>query len=400
MMSPRSEMKRLQPQCQTQRSNEDQIRSPELPIFPKIKNQYGRELLNHARRWELFACRQSSTRAQLYFLHECLRQNILPNSVNYRPPLNHPTAWQIARGFGKQLIKLMITDAHNRMIKYQTNIDISKGACENTIDASAFAELNGAIQRRVNNMLKRRKEELMDKLTKLARSEEIPSNSTWVKNISQRQLSNEEHDVLVRGMNFNLGDAPKRHYLADLEYALKSTGINEEDQQTIRQTIIPNVARNRPMQALSVSEKKALRSLQEDENIIILPADKGRTTVVMDKPDYIEKAKILLNDTTTYRIQETDPTAKLIKEINKLLKALQSKSELTKEECKKMRPDESNIAQFYGLPKIHKAGIPLRPIVSLPGTPTYNLSKELWKRLKPPICNSDHSINYERLFLE
>ena len=42
MMSPRSEMKRLQPQCQTQRSNEDPIRSPELPIFPKIKKKFDR----------------------------------------------------------------------------------------------------------------------------------------------------------------------------------------------------------------------------------------------------------------------------------------------------------------------------------------------------------------------
>ena len=39
-------------------------------------------------------------------------------------------------------------------------------------------------------------------------------------------------------------------------------------------------------------------------------------------------------------------------------------------------------ARFYGLPKIHKANCPLRPIVSACGTSTYNLAKYLTKILK------------------
>ncbi|BHF70394.1 hypothetical protein SprV_0301344400 [Sparganum proliferum] len=39
------------------------------------------------------------------------------------------------------------------------------------------------------------------------------------------------------------------------------------------------------------------------------------------------------------------------------------------------------MARFYGLPKVHKQGLPLRPIVSLRGTPTFRLSKWLYQRL-------------------
>ena len=39
-------------------------------------------------------------------------------------------------------------------------------------------------------------------------------------------------------------------------------------------------------------------------------------------------------------------------------------------------------ARFYGLPKIHKANCPIRPIVSACGTSTYNLAKYLTKILK------------------
>ena len=90
----------------------------------------------------------------------------------------------------------------------------------------------------------------------------------------------------------------------------------------------------------------------------------------------------------------------MIKEINKNLKKLQEVNELTKSERWRMRADETTLAQFYGLPKIHKVGTPLRPIVFLPGTPTYNLSKELFKKLNPLIHNSPHSITNAIEFLQ
>ena len=42
---------------------------------------------------------------------------------------------------------------------------------------------------------------------------------------------------------------------------------------------------------------------------------------------------------------------------------------------------------------------PLRPIVSLPGSPTYNLSKYLSDILKPLINSSPHSVNNAKAFL-
>ena len=49
--------------------------------------------------------------------------------------------------------------------------------------------------------------------------------------------------------------------------------------------------------------------------------------------------------------------------------------------------------KFYGLPKIHKPGIPLRPIISSIGTVTYNTAKELARILKPLVGLSEHHIH-------
>ena len=47
---------------------------------------------------------------------------------------------------------------------------------------------------------------------------------------------------------------------------------------------------------------------------------------------------------------------------------------------------------FYGQPKIHKAGIPLRPIVSFVNSPTYAISGYLAKILSPVFGNTDYTV--------
>ena len=47
-----------------------------------------------------------------------------------------------------------------------------------------------------------------------------------------------------------------------------------------------------------VQNARREKALRNDPNIIILPADKGRTTAIMDKTDY---SKELLQDNKTYK---------------------------------------------------------------------------------------------------
>ena len=56
--------------------------------------------------------------------------------------------------------------------------------------------------------------------------------------------------------------------------------------------------------------------------------------------------------------------------------------------------------KFYGLPKVHKPGIPLRTIVSSTGTATYNTAKELSRILKPLVGISIHHVHNTRDFVE
>ena len=69
-------------------------------------------------------------------------------------------------------------------------------------------------------------------------------------------------------------------------------------------------------------EKRALDDLTKNKEVTIVPADKGRSVVVMDKDEYQDKVSVLLNDTNTY-LKITDkrssPTSSVEKDLNKLL---------------------------------------------------------------------------------
>ena len=55
---------------------------------------------------------------------------------------------------------------------------------------------------------------------------------------------------------------------------------------------------------------------------------------------------------------------------------------------------------MYGLPKVHKVGIPLKPIVSAIGSPTYQLAKELCCILSPIAGKSNSYIHNSSHFVE
>nr|VZI21810.1 unnamed protein product [Spirometra erinaceieuropaei] len=64
------------------------------------------------------------------------------------------------------------------------------------------------------------------------------------------------------------------------------------------------------------------------------------------------------------------------------------------------RPQDTTLVRFYGLPKVHKDGAPLGPIVSLEGTPTYGLAKWLFRCLKFLTAESDTTVSSSAEFLE
>ena len=111
----------------------------------------------------------------------------------------------------------------------------------------------------------------------------------------------------------------------------------------------------------------ALRNLKTNNKIMIMKEDKGIAMIVMDTCDYLAKMEEHLMLGGSYKKFNKGPSVRIIKEVKKsivdpMLTELEQKIKLT--------PKNMNIPRIYDLPKIHKDGIPFKPIVNTIGSTT------------------------------
>ena len=122
--------------------------------------------------------------------------------------------------------------------------------------------------------------------------------------------------------------------------------------------------------------------------------------VIMDQQDYTNKAQALLQDTNTYKVLPKDPTSQLKNKLITLLKDIKQTGGLTIQKYKQLYPTSAVPSKFYGLPKIHKIGTPLRPTVSSRGSITYGVAKELSHIIKPLVGQSPHHLKNTQHFIQ
>jgi hypothetical protein len=105
----------------------------------------------------------------------------------------------------------------------------------------------------------------------------------------------------------------------------------------------------------------------------------------MDRSLYVEKMNTILLDPTKFKKDErqVDDTKKTTAAISVLLKKLVSLNILTSAEYRRLSPTGAVIPRMYGLPKLHKDGVPLRPILSMTKSATEPVSRWLTEMLQP-----------------
>ena len=153
--------------------------------------------------------------------------------------------------------------------------------------------------------------------------------------------------------------------------------------------------------AKSHTSKRALSTLKrwlEENDIKAVPFDKGLGFCLMRTETYNKKLEELLDGpqfekVTTKRKNAIDPFIKESREFKEKLTKLHKDGKISQEILNKAQCKGGSPARIYGLAKIHKTAIPLRPILSMPGSiyhPLANLLLEWIKGLPSTQtdCNS------------
>jgi hypothetical protein len=94
-----------------------------------------------------------------------------------------------------------------------------------------------------------------------SRSYQHNHNNTdaWVKNISHKQLTDQQKQVLAKGFNYNAADAKKLDFIADLESALKGTELTDDAKNNIRHQVTTNLLHSKHPVDLTKQEREALK---------------------------------------------------------------------------------------------------------------------------------------------
>ena len=210
-------------------------------------------------------------------------------------------------------------------------------------------------------------------------------------NLSSRSLTEAEVSLLKKGLNFAVtpADIPATEVTAKVESAVRQ--LNEERADTARRAVNTILQQAEPPKPnITREQQDTLKSLKP-KSIMVLLADKGRTRVILDTDTYHVKMSALI-DSGPYRLLNKDPTGRLTWKLSEKLLTLKQNRHISEAVYNKIRPRHKQPPRIYGLPKIHKANTPLRPIVSYFNTFGYNLFAFLANILSSLTGNSNFTV--------
>ncbi len=119
--------------------------------------------------------------------------------------------------------------------------------------------------------------------------------------------------------------------------------------------------------------------------------DKGNGVVILNKDDYNKKMDEILSNTSKFELLNNDAiklTLKRESQVKTLLKRLKSNNCIKERIYNELYPTGTHIGILYGLPKIHKSSIPLRPSLSSINHYSYKIAKFFIPFLTPISTSS------------
>ena len=286
-------------------------------LFYEINRIYWRTTLRLIRRHERCSNKLARYTNHLTFLTRCIKNRVVPKDLRVRPPVPTKGAHRIAELASMRFLR-------ERIRLTQKAKGDAKKDTESTAQSITSALLTDGANRlleqiktniqRVFNTTKDRHKQKFEKLTPEKQAIVSPvdtpyvDKANWVVNLSSRSLSDAEKALLKKGLNFAVTPAniPATEIIAKVEAAVRQ--LDAEQADTVRRAVNGILQQAEPPEHNITKEMRdALKSLKEDESIMVLPADKGRASVVMDTDTYRAKMSTLIEN-GPYQLLNKDPT--------------------------------------------------------------------------------------------
>ena len=384
------------------------IRFPQTKTLVQvIRDRYGEETVRQFRKLEKLEKKLSKISCDLSFLNICARFDLRPRFLNfrlYKRDLERCTAY---RDFQRELLFKEITNKEKHQHKLTRQRDETAEGLSKSVFWLDYDHLTSVIGRVVHNCRQHNQHVHSKKLKSLGfRTPNDNASVNAVHNLSDYTLTQQEHEILSRGLKYVIG--PKkpsyaRHFLEmeKLFYQISGFQISapKEDNQRSFFSKFKMLAHSyyrdiikyyNADSSLSISGQQTLKNLAKNKDIVIIKLDKGNGAVVMNRSDYVMKMNEILGDESKFEKLDADPVVvvrALEDKINRLLRTLKKESVMDETTYKRVFSSGAKPGLLYGLAKVHKQNTPMRPILSAVGTFNYELAKHLVPILTPLTFN-------------
>jgi hypothetical protein len=197
------------------------------------------------------------------------------------------------------------------------------------------------------------------------------TNNKWFLNLTQQSIPESVSNLVQLGEEFCLPISQNKkevvhEFIKDVESNIIQKKIKKDT--NIRNIVIPRLYKyldsytsKDSIDAKLISMSRSTSQFcKNNPNILFTRANKGNVVVALDRESYIEKMELTLNDISTYSKIKNNPSLKLEKNLNNVLKNWLQKDYIDKRKFHTLRASDCPLPKAYGLSKIHKNNFPYR----------------------------------------
>ena len=328
-------------------------------LFGFILCQHGRDVLRRLREVEKITIKLAKWRNHRNFDLRCKHNNITPSNLRIKSSVKGIKAHDILHKTARKLLDIRIAQSIYTIKKLEDRKKQIENELCDAMEQDKMAEVRKHISRAYEYNFVKAKQQQMDKYERLERQQEIQldenedttiDRNRWVMNLSSRNITNSENSVLQKGLNFAITPTkmPLHEIISSTELAC-SLMNNQNNASRLRSDVARILEQCKPPKPnITKEERQALYKLKKDDSIKILPADKGRVTVIMNSEEYDKQIMKLLQDNNTYEKLRSDPTKKYKAKLVNSLKKWKNENKLSYSEYNRLYPTSECHPKFYG----------------------------------------------------
>ena len=383
---------------------------PHRSLYSVILGRYNDEGLKLVRLYEKHAGKLLKTKADLDFLHCCQTNHLTPKFLRFKLYSRNVENKHEYTKYQKRLLNGEIESKKLRIRSLQSDVDMVYSSLKNKLSFIDFRHVcnimaNGH-RHKMKQVEKTHHKKLIDLGLPYQASKLSPEDVIY--NLSNTTLTPNQKTALSLGLDFCFNPTKLNYnsYFLGMENLYKNLnqcGIYHAapDAPNLFRTKFKSIAlqtyyKFKPRQSSFQKDMiSALKELRSNKELIITKPDKGNGTVILERQDYIRKMMDLINDPINFKKLDVDIYKQIIKlerKNNRLVDKMVADGVVTSLQGNKLKSRGSRPGVMYGLPKVHKQNVPMRPILSMSGSFNYELSRYMVPVLAP-LSRNEYTVS-------